>query len=46
MSPARPTYVKVRREHLCPERLDAYEIPWEWDSVSIIDRHAVTGKTN
>lgn len=46
VSHARPTYVKVHREHLCPETLDAYELPWEWDSVSIINRRAVRGKTD
>lgn len=34
---SRPTYVKVHREHLCPETLDEYELPWEWDKVSIVD---------
>lgn len=31
--PERPTYVKVHRKHLLPATLDAYQLPWEWDSV-------------
>jgi len=30
----RPTYIRVHRSHLCPDTLDAYNLPWEWDSVS------------
>ena len=31
----RPTYIKVRREHLSPETLDVYDLPWEYDRVSL-----------
>ena len=31
----RPTYLKVHRKHLSPVTLDEYELPWEWDKVSI-----------
>jgi hypothetical protein len=30
----RPTYIKVYRKYLSPDTLDAYNLPWEWDSVS------------
>ena len=30
----RPTYIKVHQKHLCPETLDEYHLPWEWDEVS------------
>jgi hypothetical protein len=30
----RPTYIKINREYLSPETLDAYNLPWEWDLVS------------
>jgi hypothetical protein len=30
----RPTYIKVCRKYLSPDTLDAYNLPWEWDSVS------------
>ena len=32
---SRPTYIKVDRKYLSPDTLDAYELPWEWDDVSI-----------
>lgn len=32
---SRPTYIKVRRKYLHPDTLDAYHLPWEWDSVSL-----------
>ena len=35
MDLARPTYIKVHRKHLSPDTLDAYDLPWEWDNVSI-----------
>ncbi|EYE95800.1 uncharacterized protein EURHEDRAFT_411523 [Aspergillus ruber CBS 135680] len=25
------TWVTIHREHLLPETLDAYQLPWEWD---------------
>ncbi|KAI4277132.1 MAG: hypothetical protein LQ337_002005 [Flavoplaca oasis] len=28
---SRPTYLKVHRNHLSPDTLDAYDLPWEWD---------------
>lgn len=28
------TWVTIHREHLLPETLDAYQLPWEWDEVS------------
>ncbi|KAL8654959.1 MAG: hypothetical protein Q9226_003226 [Calogaya cf. arnoldii] len=28
----KPTYVKVHRKHLSPDTLDAYDLPWEWDT--------------
>ena len=31
----RPTYIKVHRKHVSPDTLDAYDLPWEWDEVSI-----------
>lgn len=30
----RPTYIKVSRDYLSPDTLDAYNLPWEWDLVS------------
>jgi hypothetical protein len=30
----RPTYIKVHRKYLSPDTLDAYNLPWKWDSVS------------
>ena len=33
----RPTYIKVRKQHLSPETLDAFGLPWEWDSVRQCD---------
>ncbi|KAL8791930.1 MAG: hypothetical protein Q9195_005506 [Heterodermia aff. obscurata] len=27
----RPTYIRVHRKYMCPETLDTYELPWEWD---------------
>ena len=35
----RPTYIKVHRKHLDPETLDVYQLPWEWDDVSIRTNH-------
>ena len=32
----RPTYIKVHRKHVSPETLDEYNLPWEWDEVSIL----------
>lgn len=29
----RPTYIKVHREHISPETLDEYSLPWELDEV-------------
>ena len=29
----RPTYVKVHCKHISPETLDAFDLPWEWDTV-------------
>ena len=29
-----PTYTKVHRRHICPDTLDLYQLPWEWDDVS------------
>ncbi|KAL8809301.1 MAG: hypothetical protein Q9200_003535 [Gallowayella weberi] len=28
----RPTYVKTHKQFMSPETLDAYGLPWEWDS--------------
>jgi hypothetical protein len=28
-----PVFIKVHREHLCPETLRYYNLPWEWDKV-------------
>lgn len=28
------TWVRIHREHILPETLDAYQIPWEWDEVN------------
>ena len=33
-APPRPTYIKVHRKHLDPRTLDAFKLPWEWDTVS------------
>ena len=30
----KPVFVKVLAKHICPETLDAYNLPWEWDAVS------------
>ena len=30
----RPTFVKVHRKHICPDTLDEYDLPWDWDTVS------------
>ena len=32
----RPTYIKVHRRHISPETLDEYNLPWEWDEVSLL----------
>ena len=32
----RPATVRVRREHMSPETLHEYKLPWEWDEVNII----------
>lgn len=32
---SKPTYLKVNRKHVSPETLDAYDLPWEWDDVSL-----------
>lgn len=34
MDLSRPTHIKVHRKHLSPDTLDAYQLPWEFDSVS------------
>ena len=31
----RPTYMKIHQKHVSPETLDDYNLPWEWDEVSI-----------
>lgn len=31
----RPTYIKVNRKYLSPDTLDHYQLPWEWDKVSL-----------
>ena len=31
---SRPTYLRVARQHLSPETLNEYHLPWEWDDVS------------
>ena len=36
MDLSRPTYIKVHRKHLSPDTLDLYDLPWEWDDVSIV----------
>ncbi|MCJ1243676.1 hypothetical protein MMC30_000873 [Trapelia coarctata] len=30
----RPTHIKVHRKHLDPRTLDAFGLPWDWDTVS------------
>ena len=30
---SRPTYIKVHRNHLSPDTLDCYGLPWEWEDV-------------
>ena len=34
----RPTYIRVHKEHICPETLEAYDLPWDWDDVSSLLR--------
>ncbi|KAL9015826.1 MAG: hypothetical protein Q9185_006793 [Variospora sp. 1 TL-2023] len=34
----RPTYIRVHRKWIEPETLDAYDLPWEWEDVSLQDR--------
>lgn len=34
MDLSRPTHIKVHRKHLSPDTLEAYQLPWEFDSVS------------
>ena len=31
----RQTYIKVHRKHLSTDTLDVYDLPWEWDEVSL-----------
>jgi len=31
----RPTFIKVHRKYLHPDTLDAFHLPWEWDSVRL-----------
>lgn len=33
---SRPIYNEVRKEHMDPETLDEYELPWDWNKVTII----------
>ena len=35
MDLTRPTYIKVNKKHLSPETLNEYNLPWEWDDVSL-----------
>ena len=35
MDLTRPTYIKVNKKHLSPETLDEYDLPWQWDEVSL-----------
>ena len=35
MNLTRPTYIKVKTKHLSPETLDKYNLPWQWDEVSL-----------
>ena len=30
---SRPTYIKVHRDHIDPQTLDMYNLPWEWYNV-------------
>ena len=30
---SRPTYIKVHRDHIDPQTLDVYNVPWEWYNV-------------
>lgn len=32
----RPTYIRVHRKWIEPETLDAYDLPWEWEDVSLV----------
>ena len=32
----RPTFVKVHRKHISPETLDAFDLPWQWDTVILL----------
>ncbi|KAI4087851.1 MAG: hypothetical protein LQ339_008798 [Xanthoria mediterranea] len=32
---SRPTWMKVHRKYLSPDTLDAYDLPWEWNDVSL-----------
>ncbi len=31
---SRPTYIKVLKDHIDPETLESYALPWEWDKAS------------
>ena len=35
LSLRRPTFVKVHRKHISPETLDAFDLPWSWDTVHL-----------
>ena len=35
MDLSRPTWIKVHRKNMSPETLDVYDLPWEWDPVSL-----------
>jgi hypothetical protein len=31
----RPMFLKVHRKHMSPDTLDEFDLPWEWDTVSL-----------
>ena len=40
----RPTWIKVHRNHLSPDTLDLYELPWEWDEVrAFVSKYNMAG---
>lgn len=43
----RPTYIRVSREHVLPETLDAFDLPWEYDknnSNSLLIKEYISGE--
>lgn len=32
----RPTYIRVHRKHISPDTLNTYDLPWQWEDVSLL----------